>query len=107
MHSERKIDAMLREATANILRIEQNLRDEYTKLIRISPDFNDIVTEIVILERQALSPSEKHEETSMIAERLRQRLDITFGPERNSEIIWDAAMDVMKENSSSATMSYN
>lgn len=107
MYRDNKIETMLSEIAANVERMEQELKEEYKKLIRISSDFDDIAAEFILLERKALPPEVKEEETTTIVDRLCERLDMTYGQERDTFFILEAAMAVMEETSSAAVMSRN
>jgi len=102
MYRVNKIDTMVSEISSNIERLEQDLKEEYKRLIRISSDFDDIATDFVLLERKSLSQAEKEYETTTIVDRLCARLGMTFGPDRDTLFILEAAMAVMDENSSAA-----
>ena len=107
MHRIEKMDSMVSDISANIEQLERNLKEEYKRLFRVSPDFDAIATEFVLLERKSLSPAEKEYETTTIVDRLCVRLGMTFGPERDTLFILDAAMAVMDENTSAAMTSRN
>ena len=98
---------MLSEITANVERKEQSLKEEYKKLIRISSDFDGISEKFISLERQSLPPEERDEEVTNLVERLCAQLDTTYGSDRDNTLIFEAAMAVMKENSSLASASRN
>ena len=107
MYRDEKMEIMLCKIAANVDRMEQELKEEYKKLIRLSSEFDDITSDFVLLERQELSAGEKEDATTLIIERLRERLNLTFGPERESACVWEAALSVMDESASAAVLPFN
>ncbi|MBV1868970.1 MAG: hypothetical protein KUG69_13865 [Marinosulfonomonas sp.] len=107
MYRSEKLDLMAAEISANIEQLERGLKEEYKRLFRVSSDFNDIATDFVLLERKTLTQAEKEYETTTIVDRLCARLGMTFGPERDTLFILEAAMAVMDENMSASMTSPN
>jgi len=107
MHRIEKMDAMVSEISANIEKLEHDLKEEYKRLFRVSSDFDAIATEFILLERQSLPQAEKEYQTTTIVDRLCVRLGMKFGPDRDPLFILEAAMAVMDENTSAAMTSRN
>ena len=107
MYCNDKIDSMVSAISSNIDQLERELKEEYKKLIRISTDFDEIAAQFILLERKSLSEPEKEYETTSIVDKLYMQINDTFGPERDAKLIFEAAMAVMDETSTAATMSRN
>ena len=102
-----KIEEMAAGISANIQRLEQELMEEYKKLIRISPEFDDIAADFVVLARKSLPPEVKDYETTAILDRLHERIGETFGQSRDPVLILEAAVSVMQETSTAALETRN
>lgn len=107
MFCNKKIDSMLSTISSNIDQLEQELKEEYKKLIRISTDFDDIAAQFICLQRETLSKPEKDYETTCFVEKLCVQIDTTFGSERDTNLIFEAAMAVMDETSAAVEMTRN
>lgn len=107
MYRKKQIGTLLAEIAGNIEQMELDLKEEYKKLIRMSSDFEDIATDLILLERKSLPQSLKEYETQSIVDRLHARIGSTFGQERDSFLIMEAALSVMDENTSATLMSRN
>ena len=107
MYRTEKINSMLSLISGNIDRLEQELKEEYKKLIQISADFDEIATQFVLLQRKPISEREKEYEATSIANKLWAQINTTFGSDHDAKLISEAAMSVMDETSSSAVMSRN
>ena len=107
MFCNKKIDAMVSHISSNIDQLEQDLKEEYKKLIRISTDFDDIAAQFILLNTEPLSEPEKDYETTCFVEKLCVQINTTFGSERDTNLIFDAAMAVMDETSAAVTMTRN
>jgi len=105
MHRREKVDLLLSEIAANIQKLEQDLKDEYKRLIQTSPDFDDVSCEFVMLERKALSPDENEYQVAKIVDRFCARLCKALGPERDTFLMMQAALAVVDETSNAARTS--
>lgn len=107
MYCNEKIDSMLSLISTNIDQLEQELKEEYKKLIRISTEFDEIAAQFILLQRKSLSEPEKEYETTSIVDKLYLQISTTFGSERDANLIFEAAMAVMDETSNAVAMSRN
>lgn len=107
MNSNEKIAAMMTNISSNIDKLEQELKEEYKKLIRISTDFDEIAAQFVVLQRRSLSEPEKEYETTYIVDKLHEQISTTFGTERDVKLIFEAAIAVMDETTTAAAASRN
>ncbi len=107
MYRNEKIESMSSLISCNIDRLEQELKEEYKKLIRISTDFDEIAAQFILLQREPISEPEKEYETTTIVDKLYVQINTTFGSKRDSKLIFEAAMAVMDETSTAVAMSRN
>ena len=95
------------QITGNIDQLEQSLKEEYKKLIRVSTDVDEIAAQFVGLDRRSMSELEKEYETTSIVDRLHMQISSTFGPDRDLNLIYQAAIAVMDETTAAAAASRN
>lgn len=97
MYRSKKVEEMAAEISANIERLENQLKEEYKRFIRFSPEFDDIAIDLVLLKRETLSNEMKEYEATTITDRLLTKLDTRFGLDRDNLAIRQAALDVVDE----------
>lgn len=107
MLCNKKIESMVSQISSNIDRLEQELKENYKKLIRLSTDFDEITAQFIRLKREPLSEPEKDYQTTCFVEQLNVQIDRNFGSERDANLIFEAAMAVMEETSTTVAMTRN
>ena len=107
MFRNEKIESMMSAISSKIDLMEQELKEEYKRLIRISSEFDEITGQYIQLQHKPLSEPEKDYETTCFVEKLCVQITTTFGSERDTNLIFEAAMAVMDENSTAAEMTRN
>ena len=88
MYRNERLESMLSQVSSNIDQLEQELKEEYKKLIRISTDFDEIAAQFFLLQRKTISEIEKEYETTSIVDQLWMQISTTFGSERDAKLIF-------------------